>query len=64
MRRRTTAAYRAALEGIKQLVPRFNPEEVMGDWERGPASAWDREFPRAVVYGCLFHYAKVGEILS
>ena len=32
MRSRTTAAYRAALQGLRRLVPLFNPTDVIGDW--------------------------------
>ncbi|KAK3916209.1 4-hydroxy-3-methylbut-2-en-1-yl diphosphate synthase (flavodoxin) [Frankliniella fusca] len=59
MRKRTTAAYRAALEKIKAIAPRFNPSEIMSDYEGAEQRALQEAFPHAKCRGCLFHYAKV-----
>ena len=59
MRRRHTAAYRAALKKIAELSPRFNPSDIMTDFESAEQRALAMTFPNAVLHGCLFHYAKV-----
>jgi len=64
MRKRTTAAYRAALEKLKSLAPRFKPSQIMTDYERGEQKALEEAFPNAELHGCLFHYAKVRSVTS
>lgn len=59
MRRRTTEAYIQVLRKIKTLSPRFNPSEIMTDFEAAEQRALASVFPSATLHGCLFHYAKV-----
>ncbi|KAK3909688.1 hypothetical protein KUF71_017303 [Frankliniella fusca] len=58
MRKRTKEAYLAALEKIKSLAPRLNPQKIMTDYESAEQWALGRAFPNAELHGCLFHYSK------
>ena len=59
MRRRTTASYRAALEMLKVVAPRFRPDQIVTDYEGAEQRALQEAFPNATLHGCLFHYVKV-----
>lgn len=59
MRKRTTAAYREALERLKEVAPRFQPSVIITDYEGAEQKALAEAFPNADQHGCLFHYAKV-----
>ncbi|KAK3931273.1 Dihydroorotase-like protein [Frankliniella fusca] len=58
MRKRTKEAYLAALEKIKSLAPRLNPQKIMTDYESAEQWALGRAFLNAELHGCLFHYSK------
>ena len=48
--------YKAVLEKIKDLVPRFCPEVAIGDFEKGSLKAWKESFPGISMQGCVFHF--------
>ncbi|KAK3933228.1 PKS-NRPS hybrid synthetase [Frankliniella fusca] len=58
MQSKSTECYRAAIKGIKHLLPSFNPQTIMCDYESSQQKAWALEFPNAERYGCLFHASK------
>lgn len=59
MSRRTTEAYRVVFEEIKRLIPGFEIEEVLTDYESGLTSALLLAFPNIILHGCWFHYKQV-----
>lgn len=59
MQSRTIPCYREGIQALKTLIPTFNPEEIMADWEDAEQTAFGLEFPNAQRNGCLFHSCKV-----
>jgi len=59
MERKTTALYKAVLEKVKELVPEFQPSQVIADFEEAPTAALCEVFgDQLTVSGCWFHYAQ------
>ena len=50
--------YLETFECIRKLLPRFNPEKFLCDFERGLANAIEQVWPDAQLHGCLFHYTQ------
>ena len=50
--------YTAVLQRIVQMLPDFQPEIAVGDYERAPKNYFRNIFPSITVSGCLFHYSK------
>jgi hypothetical protein len=50
--------YRGILERLKSLYPSFRPTYVNTDFEGALIKAIRLTFPRAVINGCWFHYAR------
>jgi len=59
MTRKTKVLYKAVFEHIKTLVPNFEPESVMADYEDASVQALSEVYDNGlVVKGCWFHFAK------
>lgn len=58
MQSRLTTAYMAALQGLRHLVPAFQPRKVICDYEPPQKAAWRRVYPNTEVQGCHFHFTK------
>ena len=56
MKEKTREAYEAVLNKIKELVPSFDIEEAIGDFEFAAKQAIESSFPDSNVKGCLFHH--------
>ena len=48
--------YEAILFRIKSIVPRFNPQIAMSDWEIAPRNAFKTAYNGIKLQGCWFHY--------
>lgn len=59
MQTKSQRTYELVIEKLKELCPRFQPEEIMCDFEVSQENAWRAQFPDAVIHGCLFHSSKV-----
>jgi hypothetical protein len=57
MTSKSTALYRAALTGIKELFPGLLPTHAMGDFEIAPRTALREAYPNIAIAGCQFHLA-------
>lgn len=60
MSSRTTTAYNAVFEGLKEINPNYSPSVVMCDYERALQKSLKESFPDVKVFGCFFHFAQVG----
>lgn len=59
MTRKTTALYQSVFEKLHELLPDFQPSQVIADFEEAPANAIRAVFGDAVtVSGCWFHYSQ------
>jgi len=59
MTRQTKALYKAAPEKVHELVPEFQPSQVIADFEEAAATAVREVFGYQVtVSGCWFHHAQ------
>jgi len=59
MTRKTTELYEAVMRKIQQLVPLFQPTQVIADFEEAPTAAVRAVYgDNVVVSGCWFHYAQ------
>ncbi|KAE8745172.1 hypothetical protein FOCC_FOCC008238 [Frankliniella occidentalis] len=54
MERRTISAYRAVFQFLKNQTA-INPRKIITDFEYPQQRAWQIEFPRASIQGCLYH---------
>lgn len=59
MQTKNQRTYELVLRKMVEIIPRFDPEEVMCDFEPAQENAVRTVFPRAAVHGCLFHSTKV-----
>jgi hypothetical protein len=59
MSRKTKAAYKRALEIVKEHEPAFNIKMAMTDFEKALFTAVLAVFPHAAITGCLFHVDQV-----
>ena len=50
--------YEAILFRIKSIVPRFNPQIAMSDWEIAPRNAFKTAYNGIKLQGCWFHYTQ------
>lgn len=55
---KTQDTYRRMLDAVKTLWPNLNPTSVSTDFELAALNAINATFPRAQMFGCLFHLAK------
>ncbi|XP_043480989.1 uncharacterized protein LOC122510421 [Leptopilina heterotoma] len=58
MERKTTQAYVAAFEKLRNLLPGFRISEAMIDFEAALRNALRLVFPGVIIYGCHFHYCQ------
>lgn len=59
MTRKTTELYETVLRKLRDLIPDFQPEQVIADFEDAPIAAIHTIFGNdVVVSGCWFHYAQ------
>ncbi|XP_051171105.1 uncharacterized protein LOC127287980 [Leptopilina boulardi] len=58
MSKKTTEAYKSVFQEIKRLIPEFNMEEPLTDYEPGLQRALREEFPGIILHGCHFHYCQ------
>ncbi|XP_046678581.1 uncharacterized protein LOC124366233 [Homalodisca vitripennis] len=58
MTRKTQIAYDGVLQYLKRLVPQWEPEVVMVDFEAAIRNAARLVWPHIRVVGCFFHYAQ------
>jgi len=59
MTRKTTALYKAVLQKVHELIPEFQPSQVIADFEEAPTTAVREVFgDQVTVSGCWFHYAQ------
>jgi hypothetical protein len=59
MTRKTKAAYKRALDMVKEHEPAFNIKMAMTDFEKALFTAVLEVFPDAAITGCLFHVDQV-----
>ena len=59
MTRKTEKLYRAAILGIMELIPNFNPIFAIGDFELAPRNDLEDIFPSITIIGCWFHFTKL-----
>ena len=50
--------YKAVLNDILKLIPQFQPEVTMSDWEAAPRNAVKEIYPNVKHYGCWFHFSQ------
>ena len=50
--------YKAVLNDIRNLIPQFQPEVTMSDWEAAPRNAVKEIYPNVKHYGCWFHFSQ------
>ena len=50
--------YKAVLNDIRRLIPQFQPEVTMSDWEAAPRNAVKEIYPNVKNYGCWFHFSQ------
>ena len=50
--------YKAVLNDIRKLIPQFQPEVTMSDWEAAPRNAVKEIYPNVKNYGCWFHFSQ------
>ena len=60
MTQKTAALYRAVLQKVHELVPQFQPTQVIVDFQEARTAAIYPLFGNDVaVSGCWFHFAQV-----
>ena len=64
MSKRTTKAYQSIWKFIKQEFTNFKPLLIVCDYELALQNSLKLEFPKARVYGCIFHWAQVSILES
>ena len=50
--------YTAVLQKIVEMIPDFQPELAVGDYEKASRNTFRKIFPSITVSGFLFHYSK------
>ena len=59
MSRKTTETYEAVFRVVHELVPQFEPSQIIADFEEAPATAARAVFGTdLIVSGCWFHFAQ------
>lgn len=58
MTRKSQLTYEAVFKHLKQLVPGWQPEVIMTDFELPCRNAARTVWPTATLVGCFFHYAQ------
>ena len=59
MTRKTAAFYQAVLQIVRELMPQFQPTQVIADFQEAPTAAVCAVFGNDVaVSGCWFHFAR------
>jgi len=59
MTRKTAALYQAVLQEVHELVPQFQPTQVIADFQEAPIAAVCAVFGNDVaVSGCWFHFVQ------
>lgn len=58
MTRKTTKAYTAVFKFIEQRIFKMKPFELMTDYEDGMRLAIKKQWPKALIHGCWFHYKR------
>lgn len=64
MQSKKAACHDVALGAIQRLQPRFNPETVNLDFDKGQKKSFKNKFPRCRRRGCLFHFTKVIDVFT
>ena len=52
------AALVRILNDIRKLIPQFQPEITLSDWEAAPRNAVKEIYPNVKHYGCWFHFSQ------
>lgn len=59
---KTIEAYTAVFECIVRLIPEYEIQEVLTDYENALKTALRNVFPNIILHGCWFHYKQVSVI--